>query len=395
MKEVLNRRTVTVAVCIFLAGMGFSIIMPILPYYADAFDASAFQVGLLMAVYALCQLIFSPWWGALSDRVGRKPIIILGLLGYAITFIWFAFADSLVMLFIARALGGVLACAALPTAMASMADLSSEEDRGRAMGLAGASIGMGMIFGPALGGLLSSVSLGFPFLVAGLLALANAIAVIFFLEEPLPAERRSPKLKKQQTLFLRGLRTPIALFLVVMFLASTSETTHQGVFALYAKGLLDIDSVRIGWAFTVAGLVSALAQMMLIGPLLARWREEKVIGVGLAFIVLAFLLYTHATGFLQLIIFMGIYALGIALVRPSLNAAASRRTTMEQGQTMGTLQSFESLGRVIGPCVGGILLDVALPLPYYWAAAVAAIALLALCIKGDLRAVTAEEGAQR
>lgn len=380
MKEVLNRRTVTVAMSIFLAGMGFSIIMPILPYYADAFDASAFQVGLLMTVYALCQLIFSPWWGALSDRVGRKPVVILGLLGYAVTFIWFAYATSLGTLFIARALGGILACAALPAAMASMADLSSEENRGRAMGLAGASIGMGMIFGPALGGLLSSISLGFPFLIAGLLALANAVAVIIFLEDPLPQERRSAAIKKQRTSFLQGLRTPIALFLIVMFLASVAETTHQGVFALYSKGLLNIDSVRIGWAFTVAGLVSALAQMLLIGPLLARWREEQVIAAGLLLMATSFLLYTQASSFMQLNIFMAVYALGIALVRPSLNAAASRRTTLEQGQTMGTLQSFESLGRVIGPSVGGIMLDVTLPLPYYWAAGVAALALLPLYI---------------
>ena len=220
---------IMIFVAMLLNGIGFSIIMPVLPYYAESFGASAFQVGMLMTVYALCQFIFAPIWGVYSDKVGRKPVLLFGLLGFALTFIWFGLATDLWMLFGARILGGAFSCATMPVAMAYVGDTTSPEKRGASMGMVGASMGVGMIFGPAIGGFLSQISLAFPFLASGALAFLNAIGVFFFVDESLPPEKRSTSVEVSRAPMLDGLRSTLALLFVVTFLASIAESTNHGI----------------------------------------------------------------------------------------------------------------------------------------------------------------------
>jgi len=372
-----QRDTGIMFLSIFIVGLGFSIIMPVLPFYVTSMGASAFQLGLLITVYALCQFIFAPLWGSYSDRIGRRPILIVGIIGFSLTFILMGLATRLWMLFAARIAGGVLSCAALPTAMAYVGDTTTDEKRAASMGLVGASMGMGMIFGPAIGGLLSAHSIALPFLFAGALAAVNAIMVILSVKESLPPEKRSQQ--RQINIippFWDGIKSIMFVLFAVIFLISIAEAMHQSTFALFMNGRLGLGARDIGWAFVAGGIGSVLVQGILVSRVIDRLGEEKTVQIGIAVIGLSFILFLNAMSLTHAILFMALYAGGIGLVRPSITTAVSRRTDMAQGKSMGILQGFDSLGRVIGPSLGGLLLDTRLTLAYTGAIGILAFALI-------------------
>lgn len=379
-----SKRMVVLFATIFLVGVGFSIIMPVLPYYAESMGANAFQLGMLITVYAICQFIFAPIWGAYSDRVGRKPVLLAGVLGYAITFILFGFATRLWMLYLIRIAGGILACATMPTAMAYVGDSTSLEKRGSAMGMIGAAMGMGMVFGPAIGGLLSRISLAFPFVFAGLLALVNFVAVWMLLPESLARENRVVH-KVERASLLEGLRTPLAVLFLCICLASIGESIHHGTFALFAEAKLSFTAHDIGWAFTAAGIMMALVQGLLVGRMINRLGEEKTAGIGIILMGSSFVLILFMSNILTSIIFMMVFAAGIGLIRPSLSAAVSKRTSSAQGAAMGIFNGYDSLGRSIGPMLGGFMLDQGQNLGYYTAISISVLALLTLLIGTRIR----------
>ena len=365
---------------IFIVGIGFSIIMPVLPYYAESLGANAFQLGLLMTVYAICQFIFAPIWGAYSDKVGRKPVLLMGILGFSLTFILFAFATKLWMLYVFRIAGGIFACATMPTAMAYVADSTDLEKRGPAMGKIGAAMGMGMVFGPAIGGLLSEVSLAFPFVFAGSLALLNAASVWLFLPESLGEELKVNRGIERASL-IEGLKSPLVVLFVFICLASIGESIHHGTFALFSEAKLSFTARDIGWAFTTAGIVMALVQGLVVGRLINSIGEEKTAGMGIIIVASSFMLFIFMINIFTSILFMAVFSAGVGLIRPSISAAVSKRTDSAQGSAMGILNGYDSLGRAIGPSLGGFMLDRGLNFGYYTAIVICFLALLIL-IKG-------------
>ncbi len=376
-----SKHMIVLFASIFLVGLGFSIIMPVLPYYAESLGANAFQLGMLITVYAVCQFIFAPIWGAFSDHVGRKPVLLFGIVGFAITFILFGYATQLWMLYLFRILGGGLSCATMPTAMAYVADSTNLEKRGGAMGMVGAAMGMGMIFGPAIGGLLSGISLAFPFVFAGILALLNAAAVWRLLPESLPPEKRTPdKQKIQRASLLKGLQSPLAVLFIVILLASIGESIHHGTFALFAEAKLSFTARDIGWAFTAAGVASVLVQGLLVGKMINRLGEEKTATIGILLLSMSFVLFIFTFNIPSSILFMAIFSSGVGLTRPAISAAVSKRTLHAQGSAMGILQGYDSLGRAIGPALGGFLLDRGLNLGYYSAVVITLLAVAMLII---------------
>ncbi len=187
-----NRRAlVLLFLTMFIVMVGFGVIMPILPFYAESMGASATALGLLFAVYSLIQFFFAPIWGQVSDRIGRKPPLLIGLLGFSVSFFLFGLATELWMLFAARILGGLLSAAVLPTVMAYIADTTDEEHRGGGMGILGAAMGMGVTFGPVIGGFLGEISPALPFFFAAGLAATVSAVMFFVLPESLPPEARS------------------------------------------------------------------------------------------------------------------------------------------------------------------------------------------------------------
>lgn len=364
---------------VLLVGMGFSIIIPVLPFYATNMGASAFQLGLLMTVYALCQFIFSPIWGSYSDRVGRRPVLLAGLLGFAFTFFCFAFATHLWMLYIIRIAGGIFSCATLPTAMAVVGDSTSIDKRASHMGLMGASMGMGMIFGPAIGGMLSHYSLSLPFLFAGLLCFVNFVTVFIGVKESHTGRGGTSSEVKSASL-ISSLKTPLAAYFIIMLLISIADASHQGTFALYVKDRAGFNSVQTGWAFTLAGLGTVLAQGLIMGRMTNWAGEERTAKTGILVMGASFALFLYADNFLKAMACMGIYALGVGLIRPALNSRVSKEAVDSQGSTLGILQSYDSLGRVIGPSIGGWLLDINLAYAYVLAAIFALLGMAVISV---------------
>jgi len=281
-KQSNRRQLIVLFSMMFIVMVGFGIIMPILPFYAENMGATATHLGLLFALYSILQFVLAPYWGRLSDRIGRRPVILIGLVGFALSFILFGLANRLWELFAARALGGALSSAVLPTTMAYVADVTNEEQRGGGMGLMGASMGMGMIFGPAIGGYAGAVSMSLPFFVAAAIALAIALVGFFLLEESLTEEDKA-RARAQTTAGQPGqwaavweaLLSPIGFILLLGFLVSFAAANIEGTFALFAERSLGFGASEMGTVFVGLGIVMVVTQGLLVGPFINRWGEER------------------------------------------------------------------------------------------------------------------------
>jgi DHA1 family multidrug resistance protein-like MFS transporter len=367
-----NRRNIIILFFTLIVVMlGFGMAIPVLPFYIEKLGGGGSAMGMLIAIYALMQFFFSPLWGSLSDRYGRKPILIVGVLGNAITQIIFGLAASLPMLFIARGLAGILSSATLPTAMAFVSDSTSEEDRGGGMGVIGAALGVGMVLGPGIAGPLATSSLALPFFVAAGMSFIALTLIVIFLPESLPVEQRETTPGKggfHPMDQLRGmwvaLRSPIGLLLGMAFLLSFGITNFEAIFGLYALERFAYGPDRVGLILMVVGIVSAVVQGTLTGPLGRRFGEVTVLRGALLVSAVGFVLMLEAETLPGILLTVGIFVLGNALLRPVTASLISKRATGGQGVAMGLNNAFMSLGRVFGPLWAGLLLDINLSFPY-------------------------------
>ncbi|MFA5112804.1 MAG: MFS transporter [Candidatus Margulisiibacteriota bacterium] len=348
---------------LFLVMAGFGLVIPIMPFFALKLGATPLHIGLLMASYSLMQFIFSPIWGSLSDKYGRKPIILVGLAGFTVTFILFGLADNMFLLFASRIAGGILSSACLPTAMAYVADVTSEEERGNGMGMMGAAMGLGMIVGPALGGLFSAWHFGLPFFISAGLAAVNFIFAALFLQESRKPHAAS-EVRYNNIRHLLSLRGFMALVFILVFLTSFSVSGYEGTFSLFAKERLGYDAFDMGIVFTFMGLASVIVQGLMVGRMIKKLGEAMVIKVGLACTALGCGLTVFSFNRPEIVFFACLAVLGQGLLRPSLASLISKDTVLEEGATMGAMQSVDSLGRILGPVVGGVLFSFGTLLPY-------------------------------
>jgi DHA1 family multidrug resistance protein-like MFS transporter len=348
--------------------LGFGLVMPIIPFYMEQLGAGGTELGLLVASYAVMRLIFGPVWGSLSDRVGRRPILAVGVLGYGITMIGFGLATRLWMMFAARILSGVLSSATSPTTMAYISDSTSKEERGGGMGLLGAAAGLGTIFGPALGGLLADRSLSLPFFIAAALSFLALILILIFLPESLQESREGDQPSDQAVLNPRAwweaLFSPVGPLLVKAFIATGGMMIFYGVLGLYALERFGYGTDQVGVIFTVLGLVTAVGQGLLVGPLTKRFGDPKVIRFGFLLSGASLLAIPLAGTFPTLLLTIGLFSLCNALLIPAITSLTSKRATMDHGVTMGLSNSFISLGRIFGPSLGGFAFDLHWALPF-------------------------------
>jgi DHA1 family multidrug resistance protein-like MFS transporter len=347
--------------------MGFGMVIPIFPFYVEHFGASGSELGLLMASYATMQFFFAPLWGRLSDRFGRKPILLVGVLGNALTQLFFGLATALWMLFAARILAGILSSATLPTAMAYIGDSTSDEDRGGGMGVIGAAMGVGMVLGPGLGGWLAAGSLSTPFFLAAGLSLLALILIYALLPESLPEGQRveaSAEHGSRWQELTGALFGPIGFLLVLAFLLSFGLTNFESIFGLYSLHRFDYGPQRVGVLLAVIGIVSAVVQGVLTGPLTRRWGEVVLIRLSLLGSAVGFVLMVLAYDLLTVLLTIGFFVSSNAMLRPAVSSLTSRRATVGQGVAMGLNNSFMSLGRIAGPIWAGFLFDVDIHYPY-------------------------------
>ena len=351
---------------LFVVMLGYGIIIPIFPFYIEEMGAGGTELGLLTASYAVMRLIFGPIWGGLSDRFGRKPILLIGILGYVITMAWFGLANTLWMLFAARILSGILSSATAPTTMAYIGDSSPEDERGGGMGLLGAAGGVGTIAGPVIGGFLATTSLSTPFFIAAGLALLSLILAIIFLPESHPAGEQTKE--KEAIIDLRAwwgaILSPIGTLFTLTFISTCGLMIFANVFGLYALEKFNFGPEDVGIMMMVLGLVSALAQGLLAGPVTKKWGDESIVKVSLLGTAISYGLMLLANSYVTILLTTAIFALTVALQVPALTALTSRRATVPQGIAMGLSNSFVSLGRIVGPILGGLVLDINPSLPY-------------------------------
>ena len=344
---------------VFIDLVGFGIVIPVLPLYAERFGASPLTIGWLLGIYSAMQCLFAPILGKLSDRVGRRPVLLVSLLGTSLGFFLMGFAGSLTMLFAARIIDGITG-GNISTAMAYIADITPAQDRSKRMGLIGAAFGLGLIFGPAIGGLLSHVSMGAPFLFAGALAAANTLAVALRLPESLPADRQ--RLARRDTsireLFHEAKGPMLAVVLATYFFTTVAFSLLTATYPLFTQHRFGYGATQNGYIFACQGIIGAVIQGALLGWLVRYASDKRLTIAGTAVLTISlFVLPWSGTPLFLFVATAGV-AVGHALVAAPINGLASKSVgAASQGRVLGLMQSSASFARIIGPVVGGWLLN--------------------------------------
>jgi multidrug resistance protein len=368
---------VIIFITVFIDLLGFGIIIPLLPFYAESFGASAVTIGLLSSVFSLMQFLVAPLCGRWSDRIGRRPIILAGLLASAVAYVALALANSLALIFLARIVGGI-AGGNIPTAQAYIADITTHENRAKGMGLVGAAFGLGFIIGPALGGVLTRFGHATPMWCAAALCFGNFVAALFLLPESRHGDPDRVSPGRLDLLQRARAHAGLLPLLLVFFLASTAFSGFEATFALFTERRFDFNAERIGYVFAFIGLILAIVNGVLVGHVVPWLGERRLVPMAIGVIGFALALVPVAHTVPMLFAVCGTLALGMGFNNPSLTSAISRLSDpSEQGGMLGLAQSLAALGRIVGPVWGGFLFERAgTTTPYFSAATVMFIALL-------------------
>lgn len=343
---------------------GFGLIVPILPFLALDLGAQAFQIGLLLSSYALMQFAAAPGWGWLADRIGRRPILIVGMLGLAAANAAVAVSTSFAMVLLARTAGGLMAAAVQPTSFAYVGDTIKEADRGKGMGFIATGMGVGFIIGPVLGGALIRFGMATPFLAAAGLSLLGAALAAAFLVEPTgvrAAARPAPRAGGNVGALLMS---PIGLAVGLTFLISMADGGRQSTIALYAHDLFRLGGAEMGVIFTVMGITYVALQGTIVGPLIDRAGERQILLLGLPLSAAGFLLVLAARDFASLTAAVALQGAGMAFTFTSIPTLISKEAQGRQGVAMGLRSTSQGAGHILGPLVGGASYAVDPRLPY-------------------------------
>lgn len=357
---------------VFIDLLGFSIILPLLPFYAEHFGATGVWVGALLTAYSAVQFVSAPFLGRLSDRIGRRPVLLISLAGSALSLALTGFANSLLLLLAGRALAGLFG-GSIATAQAYVADVTAPEERAKYMGILGACIGLGFVFGPAIGAGFSGFGFGTAAFVAAGLAAANLLFALFRLPEShQPGAAGSVQRGRQARIFpspaliAAAIRRPgVGRILVATFLATFAFVGLEATFALFGQRQFGIDARGFGLVFTYLGVVIAVVQGGLVGRFSARYGERALAAAGGVIMSLAFVGIAFAPSLTVLLAVTGALAVGQGFVSPTLSTLLSRESRSdEQGSTLGLGQSFAAAARATGPLLAGWLFDRSRFLPY-------------------------------
>src|SRR5579875_234949 len=371
---------------VFIDLLGFGIVIPFLPLFAAQMHVHAAGIGLVLASYSLMQFLLPPVLGRLSDRIGRRPIIMLGLLGSALGYLLYGFATTLTGLLLSRVLHG--GCAAtISTAQAFVADTTTPGKRAHAMGMIGAAFGLGFVLGPAVGGLLGHYGLRVPVFFAAVLCLANFCFAAWKLPEShTKADPAAAQSSLMWTLTEPWRRLPKlvtgggpGLMFGQAFLLTSAFAVLETTFALLAARRFGYRAGAIGGLLAYAGLLQALTQGYIVGRLTRRLQEEHLIRAGALLMGLGMAILGLTASTLLLFIALALIALGYGLSSPAIASLLSKHTEIAaQGQVLGRNQSALSLARIFGPLVGGSLFQLAAGPGAYLGAAALSVGALAL-----------------
>ena len=359
----MRRELILILLFVFIDVLGFSLILPLLPFYADTFGASPTLVGLLLGSNALAQLIGAPIIGRLSDRYGRRPMLLVSIAGTFVSFLLLGLANSLAVLFLSRILDGLLG-GNISLAQAYITDVTDEEERATGLGLIGAGFGLGFMIGPALGGFLSGgVNYNLPAFVAAGMAALNLIGVLIWLPESLSAERRAEALRNPRAAFsgralFEALGRPcVGPLLIVRLFYGLAFTMFTTIFSLYADKRLGLDAQSTGYVLTYVGLLVVAVQGGGIRPLVKRFSEKQLIFGGAILLTVSLLAWAFAPSLVTVLVVLAPLALAGSVLNVATNSSLTKSVYPEEvGGTLGLASSWDSLTRVLAPVVGGFLL---------------------------------------
>ena len=374
-----NKRLFNIFIIVFIDLMGFGLILPLLPFYADQYGATPLVVGFLTAIYAATQFIGAPLLGRLSDRFGRRPILLISIFGTFLGFMLLGVAEPLgnliglrlslpintlilSILFISRALDGFTG-GNISVAQAYITDITSEENRARGLGLLGAAFGLGFVFGPAMGGFLSSYGFSVPAFAAAGLSAINLLMVAAWLPESLSNERRKELIKREQpqlsikTLWQALQKPKVGPLLSIIFFYGLAFALFTTIFALFAQYRLGLDARQTGYVLAYVGLLIALVQGVGVGIIADRFSERWIIFISTIILAMALAVWAFTPSLVLLLIVMLPLALTSGILSTILRSELTKAVQKEEvGGTLGLSASFESLTRVIAPGAGGFLL---------------------------------------
>ncbi|MDX2142640.1 MAG: MFS transporter [Rhodospirillaceae bacterium] len=349
----------------FVSLVGFGLLIPLLPFIVERTGVGAEIITIVLGLYSLAQLVAAPIWGRISDKWGRKPVLVLTSYGLAASYIIVAYAESLEMLIISRIVGGVMA-ANIGAAQAYMADITTPATRAKGMGLLGAAFGLGFIFGPAIGGVLggndaATADFFWPSMVSAAITIVAALGAQFGLKESLSPEIRAklaaaPKIRFADKIRAGFGRRTLMMLMICGFLAITAWAQFETIFALWADAKLDYGPRDIGLMLTFIGVVGVVVQGGAIGPLTKKFGERNLCVTALALLCLGYVGLSFAFDLVTTLLACAVLSAGSGLFNPSISSLVSHEAAeTERGAVMGAYQSATALSRIVGPAFSGVV----------------------------------------
>lgn len=372
MSKEVKRIIAVVIFCEFLICLGMSLIFPVMPFIKNEYHFSAFDMGVMSSLFAFVQFIASPIVGRISDKTGRKPMLVWGLLVFSIAEFVFALSQRLWLFDLSRAVDGLSAAMFVPTSMALAADLTSVKDRAKVIGWLSAAFSGGLILGPGLGGILANISYKFPFWVAGILGIISTVVAVILLPKD-SDERFKSSTKNPEDALLEGgwaqvksLLTPVMTMLFLMiFIMAFGLAGFESIYSLYVNEVHHFDLQSIALVLTLNGIISLILQVFLFDRMVQWWGEVRVIrycffasAIGTAFVI-----YDHSHW--QLIVATLVVFEAFDMLRPAITTLLTKMSKNNQGLLNGVDMSLTSVGNIIGPLISGALLDINYQYPYW------------------------------
>ncbi|WP_340372692.1 MFS transporter [Peribacillus sp. FSL E2-0218] len=365
---------------IFIAFLGIGLIIPVMPSLMNIMHLSGSTMGYLVAVFAVSQLIMSPFAGRWVDRYGRKKIIIIGLFLFGVSELIFGLGTNVAVFYLSRILGGISAAFIMPGVTAYVADITSVKERPKAMGYISAAISLGFIIGPGIGGFVAEYGIRYPFFLAALIAFIACLSSIFILKEPLTKEQLAEvSADAGQTNFVSDLKKSLNplyfIAFILVFVLAFGLSAYETVFSLFSDHKFGFTPKDIAMIITISSIFGVVVQVFMFGKMVDILGEKKLIQLCLIVGAIFAVASTLITSYMAVLAVTCFIFLAFDLLRPALTTFLSKAGGKEQGFVAGMNSTYTSLGNIVGPAMGGILFDINIHYPYLFAAVIMVIGL--------------------
>ncbi len=362
-----RKKIIILMINMFIAIGSFGIIIPILPAYLASINQGGTAAGLMIAIFAGAQLIFSPIAGKWTDQFGRRKMIIYGLVGLTLSMFIFYAVNSIWLLYASRIIGGIGAALLIPAIFAYVADITTFDQRAKGNSLVSAAMSLGIVVGPGIGGFLADFGLKFPFLISALVSLSAVVFSIFVLKESETAQVTQSMDAKTETMLRKialSVKKPYFIPLIITLVMSFGLMAYESVIGLYLDNQFNSTPKDIAVMVTATGIVSVIVQLFVVDRIVQRYGEVNVLNIFISVAAIGFLLSLFASSYLIFFLISLIIFLSTSILRPVLNTLISKMAGNEQGFAMGMNNAYMSIGNVLGPTLAGLMYDVHITYPF-------------------------------